>query len=270
MPGASGSYIPWTQRRSSVNISLAEDAETASLIIDSTDTMWIASDGEHSVEVRYSQSPYDSWVAQPVVLEQNIESDDIAAIARLNNNSIGVMWSNQVTRRFGFRVHLDGDDPQTWSQDEVPASQSASGAGGGMADDHINLAVTSSGELFAAVKTSFDAVGEPKIGLLKRQVNGTWDDLYVVDYIGTRPIIVINETDSFLTVLYSSQEGGGDLVYKESDLSSIQFGIRKLLLAGGAYTDVSSVGGLFADELVVIASGDDSPVIVDSVMLQRP
>ena len=38
-----------------------------------------------------------------------------------------------------------------------------------MADDHIHLAVASNGTLYAAVKTSYDSSGYPKIALLVRR-----------------------------------------------------------------------------------------------------
>ena len=117
-----------------------------------------------------------------------------SAIAALPSSAIGILWSNQNSERFGFRVHFDSDSPSTWQPDEIPASQSALNVRGGMADDHLNLAVGVDGTLYAAVKTSYDTVGYPKIALLIRRPNGIWDDLYEVDEIGTRPFIVLNET----------------------------------------------------------------------------
>ena len=42
---------------------------------------------------------------------------------RFGGNKVGVLWSNQATQRFGFRVHADGDAAATWAADEVPASR---------------------------------------------------------------------------------------------------------------------------------------------------
>ena len=60
-----------------------------------------------------------------------------------------------------------------------------------MADDHLNFAVASDTTLYAAVKTSYDTAGFPKIALLIRRPTGggpggTWDDLYEVDQSGTQ------------------------------------------------------------------------------------
>jgi len=271
VPGSPGTYKLWTQRPASADIMLAESAETATMAIDSAGIMWIASDGYRTIDVRYSPFPYSSWLAEPIILARGISVDDIAAITTLGDGSIGVMWSNQASKRFGFKVHLDGDEPLNWSADEVPASQSAISVGDGMADDHISLAVTSDGVLFAAVKTSFDTQGYPKIALFRRHRDGTWDPLYLVDEFGTRPIVVINEVGSFITFLYSSNERGGDIVYKESSLTTIRFGDRKQLLASKFLRNVSSTGRTFEDDLVIIASGTttNGVAMVDGVRLQR-
>jgi len=269
---SSATYKLWSKRPMTINVGIPASAEISTLAIDSTGTMWIASDAVSSIEVRYSAFPYSSWSA-PITLAPEVSLDDISAITTLNGNSIAVMWSDQVSRRFGFRVHMDGDDPLNWSADEVPASQSASDIAFGMADDHINLAVTSDGVLFAAIKTSYDTLGETNLALLKRQPDGTWDDMYTFDTQGgTRPIVLINEKYSFLTVIYSSYALGGDVLYRESALDTIHFESTHTLITGGLYRNVSSIKDSFTDELVVIASGApeaDGSVKVDGIRLQR-
>jgi hypothetical protein len=168
--------------------------------------------------------------------------------------SIGVMWSNQKTDRFGFRLHQDVAAPGTWSTAEVPASQSALNKGGGMADDHINLAVASNGTLYAAVKTSYDSSSYPKIALLVRRPSGVWDNLYQVDTSGTRPIVMLNEAAGKLIVAYTSSDSGGNIYYKESSMHTIAFGSRGTLISG-SLNNVSSVKGTFGDEVVAIAAG---------------
>src|SRR5207247_5606539 len=99
--------------------------------------------------------------SQPILLASDVTSNDISVVTALPNHTIGVLWSNQNTERFGFRTHVDGTDPAAWSADEVPASNSAQPVGGGMADGHLNVAVASDGTLYAAVKTSYDTLGYP-------------------------------------------------------------------------------------------------------------
>ncbi len=136
---ASHAYQMWTTRPTAVPITLDNGVETATIDIDSNGRMWLASDGTTSVNVRWSDSPYSSW-SSPINLAGNISLDDICDVIAFDGK-VGVLWSNQTTQRFGFRVHVDGTDPASWSADEVPASQSARNIGAGMADDHLNISV---------------------------------------------------------------------------------------------------------------------------------
>jgi hypothetical protein len=221
-------YQLWSTRPTATSISLS-GSETATIDIDSTGRMWLATESGSKVNVYYSDSPYSSF-SGPVTLATNINEDDISDVIAMPGNKVGVLWSNQTTQRFGFKTHVDGADPSTWSADEVPASQSALNVGAGMADDHLNMKVASDGTLYAAVKTSYDTSGYPKIALLIRRPGGTWDNLYEVDQSGTRGIVVLNEAAGTLRVIYTTSEGGGDIVYKESPLSSISFGSRQTLM----------------------------------------
>ena len=200
--------------------------------------MWLATENVANLNVYYSDSPYSSFTG-PITLANNINDDDIGVVTALPNGTIGVLWSNQTTRRFGFKVHVDGQLPTTWSADEVPASASALNVGLGMADDHLNVKVASDGTLYAAVKTSYDTAGYPKIALLIRRPNGTWDPLYEVDQSGTRGIVLLNEQDHTVRIVYTSSEGYNDIVTKKSSTSSIAFGPRSTLLTGGV-NDVTS------------------------------
>ena len=167
---------------------------------------------------------------------------------------IGVMWSNQNSDRFGFRLHVDGTSPTAWTNDEVPASQSALNKGGGMADDHMHLVVASNGTLYAAVKTSYDSSGYPRIALLVRRPSGVWDNLYQVDSVGTRPIVMLNEAAGKLIVAYTQADGGGNIYFKESSMNTISFGVRETLISGSV-NNVSATKSTFTDEVVAIAAG---------------
>ena len=47
----------------------------------------------------------------PITFANNINDDDIGVVTALPNDTVGVLWSNQTTRRFGFKVHVDGQLP---------------------------------------------------------------------------------------------------------------------------------------------------------------
>src|SRR5690606_24360692 len=165
---ASGTYVPWTARPEPTAVALP-GSETATVAVDSTGRMWLASDAASSVQVRWSDAPYTSFSA-PLTLATGVSSDDISVVTTLPGR-VGVLWSNQQAQRFGFRTHVDGTNPEVWTANEVPAGSSARPVGGGMADDHLNVVVASDGTLYAAVKTSYDSSNQPVIGLLVRHPN---------------------------------------------------------------------------------------------------
>jgi large repetitive protein len=249
-----GTYQPWSSRPSASAISLPS-SETATIDVDSTGRMWLSGRSGTNIVALYSDSPYSAWTG-PVTIATGVNADDISVVTALPNNTIGILWSNQQTQRFGFKVHADGADPAVWSADEVPASQSALNVGAGMADDHLHVAVASDGTLYAAVKTSYDTGGYPKIALLVRRSAGTWDDLYAVDNAGTRAIVLLNEQDGVLTLVYTSSEGNNDIVYKQSPTSAIAFGSRTTLIAGANNNATSTKQNIAGD--IVILAGDGS------------
>ncbi len=266
----SAKYNPWTQRGSTVDVWLDDDVETATLDIDGTGRMWMAFNGDddtydfdfNGVEddnmyVIYSDAPYITWSSRMIV-GSNIGSDDIGAVIAMPGK-IGVLWSNQKQKRFGFKTHLDGANVTSWSSNEVPASQSAVNVGFGMADDHLNMAVATDGTLYCAVKTGYENSNYPEIALLKRQPNGSWDNLYQVATQGTRPIVILNESIGKLRVVYTDRDGGGNILYRESSVNNISFGSQHTLISG-SYNNSTSSKGNFTSEVVILASSTSQAV----------
>lgn len=251
--GVTPTYQLWTVQPKIVDVVLSKGVETATIDLDSTGRMWLASDAETSMEVRYSDFPYTSF-GVPVTIAANTTKDDICAIAALPSRQIGVVWSDQNGRVFGFRTHPDGGDPALWSLPAAIKGQSPKSPKGGFADDHINLVVAQDGTLYAAIKTSFDTRGVTQIGLLVRRPNGTWDSPYSVDTVGTRPIVVLNEATQRLAVIYSKSVNGGDIVYRESSMNLIAFGARKTLMKG-TFNNATSARRTFGTDIVVMAGG---------------
>ena len=247
-----GAYQFWSTRPALVSISLP-NSETATIDVDSQNQMWLASedDSTDQIVVYYSSSPYSTWNG-PLPMASNVDDDDIAVIAALPKiNRVGVLWSNQTAQRFGFRLHVDGADPTVWSADEVPASQSAQNVGGGMADDHLNLALAADGTLYAAVKTSYETAGYPRLALLVRRPTGVWNDLYSVSETGSRPALLLDETSGILTYLYSSGDTYGNLEYRQSPTGSISFGASASLRTG-SFDNISGSKQNYHEDLAVI------------------
>jgi hypothetical protein len=271
VPGSPGTYELWSQRPALVDVPIEGEAETASLALDSTERLWMACDSSTEVVVRYSDlsDVYQTWSA-PIVLASGIDPDDISTVVAFNGQ-VGVLWSNQVTRRFGFRVHADTDPPEEWSADEVPAAQSALNLGLGMADDHLSVVAASDGTLYAAVKTGYDTEGQPALALLVRLPSGSWEDPYEVLAFEaaqmTRPIVVLDEEKGKLAVIYTTHRlpfadlTGGAIAYRVSDMSDISFGPPRVLMLGSTLNNVSSTKQHSVGEFVALStSGGASPV----------
>ncbi|MEX2115100.1 MAG: LamG-like jellyroll fold domain-containing protein, partial [Pirellulales bacterium] len=253
--GPSG-YGFWSAQPQVVDMVLGSGVETATIDVDSTGRLWVAYDRSSTIEVRYSDGLYTSFSA-PITVASGITSDDICSIIAMPGGTVGVFWSNQNSKRFGFRTHVDGTNPNTWTADEVPASQSAQSKGKGFADDHLHLAVSANGTLYAAVKTSYDSSGYPSIALLVRRPNGIWDNVYTVDTSGTRPVVVISEAHNQLAVLYTEDTGGGDIVMRASALDQIDLGPVQVVLSG-SFNDVTTSKANVGDELLVMAKKSGS------------
>ncbi|HYN36641.1 MAG TPA: hypothetical protein VEV82_06645, partial [Actinomycetota bacterium] len=123
------------------------------------------------------------------------------------------MWSDQVTRKFGFAWRDDDEPLGTWHVEDAYGN----GVGGCSAsdlcgDDHIKLAVDGD-QVYASVKTSLnDGSGtdpnDPLIVLLRRSADGTWESFTVslVSDNASRPILTLNPEADLLHV-YANYQG---------------------------------------------------------------
>jgi hypothetical protein len=76
---------------------------------------------------------------------------------------------------------------------------------------------------------------------------------------GTRPIVTLNEATNKLQVVYTNSETGGNILYKESDISQIMFGNSQILISADPqnslnYNNVSSSKNNYTSEIVILAS----------------
>ena len=240
--------------------SLTGSGEVATLDINSTGRMWVSmSNAANGVKVFYSVAPYSTWSGPITLASMNVWDDDTTdLIAMPGINKVGVLWGDQYDRVFRFFVHNDGDDPATWMTETLPYDPALQNLGTGsptygVADDHINLAVASNGTLYAAVKTSYDTAGYPKMALYIRHSDGTWDNLYGVDEAGTRPIVLLDEVHGMLTYIYTSSEGYNPIVYQQSPTTTINFPGRTTLRSA-SFNDSTSMKANYNGEFVVLYS----------------
>lgn len=261
------SYHLWSKRPDKVKIRLEQVSETATIDMDLSGRMWLASDDRTAVHIRWSDPPYEVW-SEPSAIATGIKNDDICAVTSFPDGRIGVLWSNQNTKRFGFRIHSLNADPGDWSVDEIPASDSAIAWKDGMADDHLNLAVASDGTLYAAVKTSYDTQDYPLVALLVRRPSGKWDKLCNVDDEGSRGIVLLNEEKEYLMIVYTSYRDH-QIVCKRSGTGNISFGERQILMSPiheqNSINDATSTKQKITGEVVIMAS---EPGFARSVFLK--
>ena len=249
-----GTYELWSELSARVPLNLHPAAETATIDIDSEGRMWLVSDTYSTITVSWSDFPYVNW-SLPIEIASGVSLDDIGAVIAFPMfKKIGVFWSDQNTKRFGFKMHTDGDDPAAWSNNELPSSQTAIDLNGGMADDHMNMTLSSNGTLYCAVKTSYDQIGYPRLALLVRRPSGTWDNLYEVSQAGTRGIALLNEEFGKLRIVYSSSEDGGDILYRESATEKIAFGPPQVLIKGQYLNHSTTMKANNGRNAIIVAS----------------
>ena len=166
--------------------------------------------GQPQVMVTYSTDDGTTWAA-PFSLASvgiaeagNLSVDDIATIVAYNGR-IGVMWSNQTTKKSYFAAHADAAAPNTWAPAATVLQDTTEPTTGDAADDHFNIKVQSSGnKLFAVTKTGFGD-GSPDIVLLACTIGdcatpGNWQAYTVYtgqangDLEHTRPILLLDNT----------------------------------------------------------------------------
>src|SRR4051794_37981725 len=176
----------------------------------------------------------NTWIPpyQPAVPDTVISADDLSSIIAFGS-SVGVMWSDQQSGAFRFAIHNNADPDSVWRVEDASAGLLTS-------DDHINLKQLvgdPQGRIFAVVKTSAnDAATPDPADVLMAVVTrtppagggngaGTWSRATAgtVADDHTRPLIMLDQTNSEIYFIATGGEAGGDIFYKKSSLTNISF-----------------------------------------------
>ena len=244
--------------------------ETLVIAKDSTGLLWVTYVESSKVMINHSNGNDNVW-GTPFVLpisstSRSTESDDISTIIAFGGNKIGVFWSNQKTKNDYFSIHQDGAADTAWSAEEI-AIGSGVNCTGACADDHINIKADSTGKLYVASKTSFTNDSQPLINLLVRSTTGTWSrtTYSTHQYTNTRGIVLLDEPHNRLYFFVSSHEGGGNIDYKVTSMSSPSFvdGNGDLFIDNSKDTHINNATSTKQNitsnsGLLVLASDDDS------------
>jgi hypothetical protein len=211
------------------DLSLPGSAETITMDQDNTGKIWATFETGNKIYVIWTEtSDHKTWNTSGYVLGQGTSSDDISAITVLPDGTIGVLWSDQGDRNFYFRTHKSGDPDTLWTGSETCNT-------GHSSDDHINIAVTEDGRLYAAVKTESATTHL----LLERTVSGSWNTYTVSPNGGTRPGLMYNKEKDELLYYFQNSEGTSPVVLYRTPCSNIVLDSRTTILSSSSCRNVS-------------------------------
>jgi hypothetical protein len=219
-----------------------DQSEALVLDKDSTGRLWTAfvsreADNQpYQVYVNATDAGDDDWQTRfPLTTyftQAVVDNDDIASVISFRDDTgdkIGVMWTNQIsgTESLNFATHLDSnaDYDTDWSLISVPVPLEDP------ADDHISMKAvqqTTSGQVFAVIKTNPAEADDPLILVVARDSDGTFSfheySLKAGD--DTRPILLVDEgdlgnsNDDKIYVFVTGKAGGGKVCYKSLSITN--------------------------------------------------
>jgi hypothetical protein len=169
----------------------------------------------HSID---SDTNWETPFALPVPNANTIKDDDISSLISFDTNTlnpkIGVLWSNQNTKKMHFAVYQGGDPKQasSWISFDLYSTGVAA------ADDHINFKLQSDGQgVYVVTKTSNEASGDPLVVLHGCKSGcgslSNWHHVpvYTVAEHHTRAILLLDTSNRQINVFSTSPESGGGI-----------------------------------------------------------
>ncbi|WP_395399700.1 DNRLRE domain-containing protein [Arthrobacter sp. UC242_113] len=220
--------------------------ETMSIDKDSTGRVWATWQQGNRIFLNVTGTDGITWgtpFAHPASLS-NVSVDDNSAVIAFGgagNGKMGVMWSRQLgdaNDGMYWSFHVDGASNTTWSTPVAAVKGLRTG------DDHMNLKWldSTSGQVYAAVKTSNTSASLPLIQLLV--LNGTaWSahTIATVSECPNRVIVMIDESTTIPMLrtfaTYPKPSGttnagvctssGGAVYEKSTPLNNISFTTTK-------------------------------------------
>ena len=207
------------------------NSETLVIDKDGLGTLWVTYTEGQKVMVNRSLNKNDLTWGTPFVLPiseaTNLATDDISAVVSYANGThVGVMWSNQTTKKMYFAVHPANAPDNVWTR-VIPYSVSA--------DDHINLKsleIDNAGNIYSVIKTSRSSalivmlVCKKNINACKSDSDWTSHTVYSGKIESpTRPVLLIDAShrDLYVFTRNKASDGSSGIYYKLSDLDNIQF-----------------------------------------------
>ena len=254
----------WTAVDPSAQRIASGGGQSLTIAVDSQDRVWATWVIQGRVWIASTDPGGTGW-GTPVnpAGGDGAHDDDAAAITEIDGG-IGVLWSNQETESFQWVSRQDSDPVDQWAETETVVQ------GVNVADGHINFALSPTGELFAAVKTSLGDDGEPLdsplIEVLRRDLDGQWSKstAATVSNQTTRAQLVVTADGQNLVLVATSPQPGGALYYKISRTDKVQFAPGKgtLLAAweGATLNDATTTAAPIDPAVPLVILASDSTV----------
>jgi hypothetical protein len=256
-------------------------AETLVLDKDTTGKLWITYTQSNKVWINRSTTADNAWNpavafnppnASGETTSASVDPDDISTLVAYGGK-LGVMWSKHSTSggidpnaSFYFAYRSDGAPDTTWQTKNIYK-------GPNFSDDHLNIkALQASGkEVYAVVKTSITGTSTttPQILLFAGKPNDSGGLTWSVTMVSssyetlTRPVLLLDPEHRKLHV-FLSDEGGGNIYYKQSSMDTIAFPSGKgttFIQMGSGLTTINDATSTkqsvnSATGIVILASDD--------------
>lgn len=218
-----GADRTWLPRATAPELIAQGGGQSLTIAVDTLDRVWATWINGGRVWISNSEPGGSGWGA-PVTPPggEDVQQDDATAVTAFAGQ-IGVLWSNQQRDAFFWTSRSDAQPVGIWAEDLAVSR------GVNIADGHINIAVSPTGEVFAAVKTSLGDDGEPSqsplIEVLRRDPDGTWTASTAATVANqmTRPQLAITADGQNLILVAASPQAGGALYYKIADAADPRF-----------------------------------------------
>lgn len=187
--------------------------ETATITQAPDGSLWVAADYAGSIWV-WERNPQGVW-SNGLQVASGITADDISQIFS-TSKTVETLWSDQEKGFFGTSRNFLNETSRSWGekdQSRNEASQSWSepvwiGDRKSIADDHINIKVSSRDEVWMVTKNSFDGMGVPVFELWHRpSLDEAWKYRSFApltpEVHPSRPVVVLTEFPDVIFVGYT-------------------------------------------------------------------
>jgi len=171
--------------------------------------LWVFMIDDSTLYAKKSSNSGQTWSATRIAIKRHLHDriglTDAVAFSYNGSNHIGVGYAENSAPNsiFGFLRHKNTDADSIWMDETSSITQFANTT----SDDHLSM-MAHNNVVFMIVKTNGGGPSTTNIGLLRREINGTWFQYPILLSTGwTRPALAIDATNNVLYAI-GTREGG--------------------------------------------------------------